>query len=264
VDARLMTDKKMEKLSETNIHPLRIAFDYWDIDPQHPNAPPMRETYETAVRLAAKYKIRNLSNYMLYNSDGDVPDELYHRLRLNIELCEELDVNIYSFPMKYHPIDDPAYFNNRDFVGKEWNRKYVRAVQAVLNSTHGKIGRGKSFFEAAFGKDIGQYHEILMMPEAFIIKRHKYDREAYQAYLDGGGTRLVKPDELAVCGDMVAEWRAKLFALNSAQRKIADKTIFKNIFTEATCTTGESAVDEVLRYYCIKRNEEIPEIVADG
>jgi hypothetical protein len=150
VDARLMTDAKMAKLAETNIRPLRIAFDYWGVDPQHPKGPPMRATYRDAIRLAAKYKIRDLSNYMLYNSDGDVPDELYHRLRLNIELCEELDVSIYSFPMKYHPIDDPAYFSNRDFIGKAWNRKYIRAVQAVLNSTHGKIGRSKSFFEAAF------------------------------------------------------------------------------------------------------------------
>jgi hypothetical protein len=76
----------------------------------------------------------------------------------------------------------------------------------VLNSTHGKIGRGKSFFEAAFGKNITQFREILMMPEAFIIERHKYDREAYAEYLAGGGTRKVKPDDLARCGDMTVEW----------------------------------------------------------
>jgi hypothetical protein len=253
VDARLITDKKMEKLAETNIRPLRIAFDYWDTDPQHPTDPPMRETYAAAIRLAAKYNIRDLSNYMLYNSDSDVPYELYLRLRLNIELCEELDVRIYSFPMKYHPIDDPVYFNNRDFIGKAWNRKYIRAVQAVLNSTHGKIGRGKSFFEAAFGKNIDQYHEILIMPEAFIIERHKYDREAYQKYIDGGGTRMVKPDELATCGDYVREWRSKLAALNKRQRKTAEKIIFKNVFTDETCTTGDSAVDYVLRFYRISK-----------
>lgn len=263
VDARLMTDKKMAKLAEINIRPLRIAFDYWGVDPQRPNSKPMREIYEAAVRLAVKHKIRDLSNYMLYNSDGDLPDELYYRLRLNIDLCEELNVNIYSFPMKYHPIDDPAYFNNRDFIGKEWNRKYIRAVQAVLNSTHGKIGRGKSFFEAAFGKDIDQYHEILMMPEAFIIERHKYDREAYQAYLDGGGTRLVKSDELATCGDMATEWRTRLYALDSKQRNMANAIIFKNVFTDETCVTKDPAVDEVLRYYRIQRYEVIPEILVE-
>lgn len=29
---------------------------------------------------------------------------------MNVELCEELGANIYSFPMKYHPINDKDYF----------------------------------------------------------------------------------------------------------------------------------------------------------
>ena len=47
--------------------------------------------------------------------------------------------------MKYHPIDDPDYYNNRDYIGVHWNRKFIRAIQAVLNATKGKIGRGKDF-----------------------------------------------------------------------------------------------------------------------
>ena len=82
-----------------------------------------------------------LSNYLLYNFE-DEPKELYYRMRLNVDLCEELGVTIYSFPMKYHPISDPAYFKNRDYLGERWNRKFIRAVQAVLNSTKGKIGKG--------------------------------------------------------------------------------------------------------------------------
>ena len=263
VDARLVTDEKMAKLAETNIRPLRIAFDYWGVDPQRPKSPPMRETYETAIRLAVKHEVRDLSNYMLYISNDDLPDELYFRLRLNIDLCDELNVSIYSFPMKYHPIDDPAYFNNRDFIGRAWNRKYIRAVQAVLNSTHGKIGRGKRFFEAAFGRNVDQYHEILMMPEAFIIERYKYDKEAYQTYLDGGGVSKVKPQDLATCGNIVTEWRAKLTALDSAQREIANAIIFKNSFTDETCLTDDNAISEVLRYYRIKRYDDIPEIIAE-
>jgi hypothetical protein len=180
----------MKKLAAVNIRPLRIAFDHWGVDPQKPNDRPMREVYEEAVRLAAHYGIRDLSNYLLYNTDDDTPDELYNRLRLNVNLCEELGVSIYSFPMKYHKIDDHAYFNNRNFTGKSWSRKFIRAIQAVLNSTHGKIGRGKNFFEAAFGKDLKQFHEILIMPEAFIIERYKYDHEAYERYLGNGGKKF--------------------------------------------------------------------------
>ena len=263
VDARLMTEKKMKKLAEANIRPLRIAFDYWGVDPQRPNSPPTHEIYSTAVRLANKYEIRDLSNYMLYNSNEDVPDELYLRLQMNIMLCEELNISIYSFPMKYHPIDDPKYFNNRDFIGKAWNRKYIRAIQAVLNSTHGKIGRGKSFFEAAFGKDLDQFHEILLMPEAFIIERHKYDCEAYQAYLDQGGTRKVKGEEVERCGNMVREWRSKLYTLSVGQRETVEQIVFKNSFTDEICATGDNAVDEVLRYYRIRRYDDIPEFFAE-
>ena len=43
----------MKKMSELPIKPLRIAFDYIG----------MRDQYENAVRLAAKYGIHELSNY---------------------------------------------------------------------------------------------------------------------------------------------------------------------------------------------------------
>jgi hypothetical protein len=262
VDARLMTDAKMKKLAEINIRPLRIAFDSWEEIPQGKKQP-MREIYTEAIKLAAKYNITKLSNYLLYNTDNDIPDELFMRLELNIRLCEELDVDIYSFPMKYHPIDDPKYFNNRNFTGKAWNRKYIRAVQAVLNSTHGKIGRGKSFFQAAFGKDVNQYHEILLMPEAFIIERHKYDKTAYQSYLEMGGTRKIKDDDIARYGNMTDEWRNKLTSLTPKQRKQAEKIIHVNIFTDETCDVSDSAVREILQYYRIKRYEEISEIIAN-
>jgi len=75
-------------------------------------------------------------------------------MRINVDLCEELGVTIYSFPMKYHPISNPAYFKNRDYLGEHWNRKFIRTVQAVLNSTKGKIGKGVEFFDEAFGRNL--------------------------------------------------------------------------------------------------------------
>jgi len=133
IDARLITKENIKKLAEVNIRPLRIAFDYWGI----------RKVYEKAIRAAAKAGITNMSNYILYNFN-DKPVELYNRMLLTINLCEELNISIYSFPMKYHPINDPMFFKNREFIGRHWCRKYIRAVQAVLTSTHGKIGRGSN------------------------------------------------------------------------------------------------------------------------
>jgi hypothetical protein len=106
----------------------------------------------------------------------DKPLDLYNRLKINVELCDELDINIYSFPMKYHPIrkgrDEAEDFShNRDYIGKYWNRKYIRAIQAILNSTKGKVGKGVEFFYEAFGKNEIEYMELLEMPETFILYR---------------------------------------------------------------------------------------------
>ncbi|KUK53267.1 MAG: hypothetical protein XD78_1348 [Desulfotomaculum sp. 46_296] len=220
VDARLITDKKMEKLAEINIRPLRIAFDHYS----------MKDTYEAAIRTAAKHGIKDLSNYLLYNFE-DEPDELYYRMKMNVDLCDELGVIIYSFPMKYHPIDDPLYFQNRDYIGKHWNRKFIRSVQAVLNATKGKIGRGKSFFEEAFGKDIDEFHKILWMPEAFIIHRFKYK------------------------DNLTAKWWEKYNCLNETQLNRLKEIVAVNLFDE-TAVTGEPAVDEVLKYYQIRRDRK--------
>lgn len=220
VDARLVTDSKIKKLAEINIRPLRIAFDNYS----------MKDTYEAAIRTAAKHGITDLSNYLLYNFE-DEPDELYHRMKLNVDLCDELGVIIYSFPMKYHPIDDPDYFYNREYIGEHWNRKFIRSVQAVLNATKGKIGRGKSFFEEAFGRNIDEFHKILWMPEAFIIHRFKYK------------------------DNMTAEWWEKYNRLDAAQLEKLQAIVAVNQFDENTAT-GDPAVDDVLKYYKVRRDNK--------
>ena len=133
------------------------------------------EAYDRAIRLSAAAGLKEFSNYLLYNFK-DQPIDLYRRLRINVELCEELGINIYSFPMKYHPIRketnaEEDFSHNRDYIGVLWNRKYIRAVQAILNSTKGKVGKGLSFFYEAFGKDEREYFELLEMPETFILYR---------------------------------------------------------------------------------------------
>ncbi len=216
VDARLVTDKKIEKLAEINIRPLRIAFDHYS----------EKETYEAAIRTAAKHGITDLSNYLLYNFE-DEPDDLYYRMKINIDLCEELGVTIFSFPMKYHPIDDPDYFYNREYTGVHWNHKFIRSVQAVLNATKGKIGHGKSFFEEAFGKDIHEFHKILWMPEEFIIHRFKYKE------------------------NLTAEWWNKYIRLDTAQLEKLQQIVAINHFNEIFAT-GDPTLDEVLKYYQVK------------
>lgn len=170
VDARLFTPEKAQLLASIAIRPLRIAFD---------NLKTV-DAYLNAIRLSTKAGIKDFSNYLLYNFT-DSPVELYTRLKINVLLCDELGINIYSFPMKYHPIrdnndiDSIDYSHNRDYIGKHWNRKYIRAIQAILNSTKGKVGRGETFFYKAFGKTEEEFLELLEMPETFILYRFFFE-----------------------------------------------------------------------------------------
>ncbi|MDR0461827.1 MAG: hypothetical protein LBG88_00630 [Christensenellaceae bacterium] len=226
VDARLITQEKMDKLAETNISPLRIAFDQWA----------GKETYEASVRMAAKSGIRELSNYMLYNFN-DKPEELFLRMKLNIDLCEELKVSIFSFPMKYHPItgkgkEDEWSYKDRKYTGKHWNRKFIRAIQAVLNSTKGKIGKGKRFFEVAFGKDEKEFEKILYMPEAFIIYREENKKN--------GGT---------------GRWWRDYRALPEEKLSILKGIVEKNNFSDISSLTDDKDILKVLKYYTFTRKD---------
>lgn len=163
VDARLFTPHMAKQFGRIAISPLRIAFDHIEI----------KETYVNALKMCANEGIKNFSNYLLYNFN-DKPIDLYKRMEINVKLCDELGVNIYSFPMKYHPLFGD-HSHDRDFIGKHWNVKYIRAVQAVLNCTKGMIGRGTHYFYKAFGKNENEYLTLLEMPDTFIIYRFFFE-----------------------------------------------------------------------------------------
>lgn len=226
IDSRLITDANMEKLFQIPIRPVRIAFDHWKL----------HEVYEKAVRTAVKHGHTNLSNYVLYNYE-DTPIELYKRLELNVNLCEELGVSIYSFPMKYHPIEDPKYFSNRDYIGKHWNRKFIRTIQAVLNSTKGKVGKGKSFFCKAFGASEDEFMKLLYMPEAMII---------YRFYFEDIG--------------MTDKWWNSFSSLPEEKKAIIKPIIESNDFSDYERDVKDDEILEVLSYYRIKRGDAEKEL----
>ena len=238
IDSRLITDENMKKLSEINISPLRIAFDHWSL----------RKIYERSIRIAVNNGIKSLSNYLLYNFE-DKPEELYYRLKMNVDLCEELDASIYSFPMKYHPINDKEFFSNRDYIGKHWNRKFIRAVQAVLNSTKGKIGKGKEFFEEAFGRDVDEFYKILWMPETFIIYRRIYD-EDLRNRLAERYTKKTSQD----C-NLTNEWWDKFQSLSPEKLETAKSIIALNKFKDGEFECNDEEILDVLSYYQIMRKE---------
>ena len=222
VDARLFNDKIVSLLSEIAIRPLRIAFD--NIRD--------KDVYVKAVTMSVKHGIKDFSNYLLYNFK-DKPIDLYNRLKLNVDKCEELGVSIYSFPMKYHPVKG-EHSHDRDFIGEHWNRKYIRAIQAILNATKGKVGRGQSFFEEAFGKDENEFQELLMMPETFLLYRF--------FFRDLGYTQ---------------RWRNDMAKLSIEERKELYPIIFNNDFNNIEELTDNISLRKVLAYYKNYRAEII-------
>lgn len=95
-------------------------------------------------------------------------------------LPEELGADIYSFPMRYQPIDDPEYFDKRTYTGPHWSRKFIRAVQNLLICTSVKVGQGLGYFEHAFGRTPEEFMERLWEPEAFLRHREYYAEETAQ------------------------------------------------------------------------------------
>lgn len=238
VDARLFTEEKANLLGKINIRPLRIAFDNWN-DRKH---------YENAIRLSAKAGVKNFSNYILYNFK-DEPKDFYRRLKLNIDLCKELDINIYSFPMKFHPITGKDRFN-RDYLGKYWNRKYIRAVQAVLNAIKGKVGsgnadKGKEFFEKAFGRNEDEFFKILEMPETMILYRFFFE------WLGDEKNYPVSTNAWWQC------WQETFAYLNEQEKENLLEIIHQNKFGSHASLSNNPNFSKLLSFYTNFRDDVV-------
>jgi hypothetical protein len=223
-DARYVTDQLMKLMSEIPIHPLRIAFDYIGL----------KETYIKAVELAAKYGINNLSNYILYNFN-DTPDDFYERLKINVQLGQRLGVKIHSFPMKFIPLFGEEA-KGREFVGKKWNKKFIRAVQSILNVTKGIVAPGPDFFYHAFGSTLSDFYELLYMPEEYIVYRRAFESEF-------GFTHI---------------WKNQFRKLMASDRAdIVKSIIIRNDFTKIQTLTSDLEILELLKHYTLKRTAEM-------
>lgn len=219
-DCRYVTDEYMKLMSEIPIKPLRIAFDYIGI----------KDKYIKAVELAAKYEIGELSNYILYNFT-DKPEDLYERLRINIHLAAELNIEIFSFPMKYIPLFGEEA-KHRDYVGKHWNSKFIRAIQAILNVTKGIVASGEDFFYKAFGANMEEYFEILYMPRDYIMYRSAFEE-----------------------AKLTEKWQTTWYSLSPSQLAEAKKIIEENDFKNLSNRSTDPEINDLLSHYTIDYKE---------
>ena len=220
-DSRLMKERHLKLLSRIALNPLRIAFDHIKDE----------KKYCERVILAAKHEIHNLSNYILYNFD-DTPEDLWKRLKINIELNKELDLKIYSFPMKYIPINA----KDRSFIdAPRWNWQFIRGVQRILNVLKGTVMTKEDFFYRAFGQDENEFIEILHMPEHIVLYRGH------------------EPKSIEL------EWQKKFRELTNGEREELLKLLCdnrsKSSLVSAAAMLKNGKVKKILEYYLPEKKD---------
>lgn len=187
----------------------------------------MKDQYCAAVRTAHKHGIKKISNYILFNYK-DKPEELYERLRINIELNRELGIQIFSFPMKYSPIDR----TDRDFIGPNWTKKSIRAISAILQVTKGVVAAGSDFFYKAFGSSLDEYFELLAMPRDLIM---------FRSFFEENGT--------------TAQWQ-QLYRTMSEEQKKELMEFVSHTVSELRNLPCPQQFKEILPFYLIKYDEK--------
>jgi hypothetical protein len=223
LDCRYIDEEKMKLLGQIPIRPMRIAFDSLAV----------REQYENAVKLAVKYGITRLSNYILFNYTHDEPADLWKRLKINISLNKRLGIEIYSFPMRFIPLSGPQSITRSLYIGTHWNPKYLRAVQCILNATRGVVSVNPPFFERAFGKTQEAYKLLLLRPEPYILYRDHFEENG-----------------------KAAEWEEQWGNLNRSERHEAKELILTNSFTSLNGTSSV-AVREFMKHYQVKKKIKV-------
>lgn len=237
LDAKLLTPEKAKRLGELAILPARIAFDHIED----------KDVYIRAITLCAENGIDHMSNYLLYNGEdfsgkgsfyrADTPEDLYDRMRISLDLCEELSerlkrrITIFSFPMRYIPLSDLK----RGYVGKNWNLKYLRAVQRMMIPTQGKGVASRSFFETDFGQTAKEFVEFLAMPEDILSLRGHFVEKKNET-INERAYRYAKWEDNQI---LVNTWR-KLYSELGSEKDEFVKVIGPNQYTYEVFKTLES------------------------
>ena len=95
-----------------------------------------------------------------------------------------------------------------------------------MNATKGKIGRGVSFFEKAFGKNEEEFMELLIMPETFLLFRFFFEHIGY-----------------------TQQWRKEMSELSDEERNELYPLIFNNDFNHIEDITDNEKYRHILTYY---------------
>lgn len=246
LDAKLMTEHKAKRLGEIALRPARIAFDHIEDEAY----------YKNALEMCAKNGIKYLSNYILFNGEhftgkgceyhADTPEDLYNRMVITLDFCDELNVkygengriNIFSFPMKYIPLNDL----DRKYIGTNWNGKYLRAVQRMLIPTQGKGVSSRSFFEADFGKTVEEFIENLAMPEDLLSLRGHFVKIKTESKIE----REDRYKRWIINHKRIDEWRRLYRSLSEKEREEFLYIIGNNDFSTNNFKNCKTDIQKIL------------------
>ena len=231
----------------TAIRPARIAFDHIED----------AEQYKKAIRLCARSGITHMSNYLLYNGEdftgkghsyhADTPEDLYERMRISMDLCEELNaeldhkVAIFSFPMRYIPLSDLK----RGFIGAKWNAKYLRALQRMLIPTQGKGVSSRSFFEADFGRSKEEFVMYLAMPEEHLGWRGHFAKRKNESDSEAAARKKTWDENQQYLG----EWKRRFLALGGDTEKFISYIGDNNYSVERYLEIKEPELKKLFIHY---------------
>jgi DNA-binding Lrp family transcriptional regulator len=134
--------------------------------------------------------------------------------------------------MKYIPLfgEDAKH---RNYIGKHWNRKYIRAIQSILNVTKGIVASGRDFFYKAFGRDEAEFEEILYMPETYIVYRKVFEE-----------------------AQLTNRWRDEFNKVRGSEDwQIAQSIIHENAFKSINMESVPERLRPLLTHYIITRDD---------
>ena len=114
---------------------------------------------------------------------------------------------------------------DRSYVSPNWNQRYLRGIQCILNATHGVVSPKKEFFMKAFGRNYNEFQRLITMPDNYIIYRDHFEN------------------------DGAKDWHAAYSVLSDAKRRRFEATVFNNKSPFADIRTGDHAVDGLLDHY---------------
>jgi hypothetical protein len=122
----------------------------------------------------------------------------------------------------------PLKATNRTYVSRYWTNKQLRAIQVILNATHGVVGPKRSFVLRAFGKSLKEFETLLWMPEEYLMYREKHKEKGAN------------------------EWNEQFESLSKQDKRIIKRIVKNNnIDTSILKIRGNAKIERVLKHYTL-------------